>query len=75
MLDFVTASKEIEKFIETVTEDTVSDACNMLDDFWQTHCETTVTFLFFVTWTRHNHAAKGAWATLDHKLRQKLKSF
>jgi hypothetical protein len=73
MKNFVNASKEIERCIETLTKDTIHDVCIMLDDFWKTYCETTVTFLFFVRWTIHNHAAKSVWAGLDYKLRQKLK--
>lgn len=73
MKDYIKASRDIEQFIENVTCDTIPTACNMLNDFWQRYCEVNVKFLFFLNWTKHNHAAKGAWADLDYKLRQQIK--
>lgn len=72
MQDFVRVSKEIEEFLEAVTEDNITEACKMMDEFWKAYCEVTVTF-FVLSWTLHNHAAKGAWGRLDHILRQRLK--
>jgi len=66
-------SKAIEQFINTVTDETVPIACNMLDEFWRNHCEIHKTFLCFLHWTSHDHAAKGTWANLDYLLRQRIK--
>jgi len=73
MEKYITESAEIAEFIENVTSDTVLTACKKLDRFWKDHCERTHCFLIFLCWTSHNHAAKGAWATLDYQLRCKIK--
>jgi len=72
MQDYIRASKVIEECIHSVTLDTLPDVCEMLNDFWRDHCEITKRFLFLY-YTSHNHAAKGTWAELDHRLRCKIK--
>lgn len=42
-----------------------------LNQFWRDHCVVKVTFLKIFKRTKHNHAAKGAWASLMHKYREK----
>ena len=73
MRDYIHYALEIEERINCATLDTVESVCRSLDDFWKKYCEVDVTFFFFLRWTRHDHAAKGMWATLDYQLRQRLK--
>ena len=64
---------EITEFINTMTSSDISKACEMLNTYWNEHCEHTVCYFHILCWTFHNHAAKSAWAKLDYRLRQKLK--
>jgi len=70
---FVKDSVEIAEFINKMTLEDVSEACSMLNYYWDNHCEHTVCYFYLLCWTFHNHAAKSAWAKLDHKLRLKIR--
>lgn len=73
MKNYIIAAQALEEFIEVATPESVNVLCKMLDDFWKSYCETDVYFLWVIRWTRHDHAAKGAWTSLNYKLRHKIK--
>ena len=75
MKDYIYAAYAIEEFIEHATPVDVPEACRMLNEFWKKYCEVDVEIFWLVRFTRHNHGAKGAWASLDHMLRTKLKDW
>lgn len=75
MKDYVIAAQAIDEFIDLATPESVDIICKKLDEFWKSYCEVDVTVLWLVRFTRHNHAAKGTWASLDYKLRAKLKQW
>lgn len=73
MKDYIIAAERLEALIELATNEDVPRICEQLNSFWKSYCETDVQIFWFVRWTRHNHAAKGAWTRLDYCLRCKLK--
>jgi len=73
MEKYLEQARKIEQLIDIVDPATVYFVCKLLDQFWKQHCEVDRKFLFFIHYTEHNHAAKGAWARLDYKLTQKLR--
>lgn len=75
MKDYVMAARAIDEFIDLATPESVAGICKQLDEFWKTYCEIDVEILWFLRFTRHDHGAKGAWASLDYKLRCKLKEW
>ena len=73
MKEYIKAAENLDDLIRFLTPEDVDSACKLMDRFWKDFCETDVQVFWFVRWTRHDHAAKGAWAQLDFKLRNRLK--
>jgi len=75
MKPYIYTAMLLDDFIERLSPDDVQQACRMLDEFWRQFCEIDVTVLWLVRYTKHDHAAKGSWASLNHKLQRKIESW